>query len=132
MAAFAKLFSQPMADDADWQATWNPVMQMYFHQWDAATGADLDARTIYEHRAWNAAGVLLDRFNTLEKLPAINVPALVMSGRHDPITPPEPGSERIAGLLPNAELAIFEGSGHYPFIEEQYAFFERLKTWLTR
>lgn len=132
MAAFGKLFTQPMADTADWRATWNPVVQMYFHQWDAATGADLDARTVYEYRAWNAAGALLGTFNTLEKLPNITTPTLVIAGRHDGITPPEPGAERIAAAIPGADLAIFENSGHYPFIEEQEPFFAALKKWLAR
>lgn len=130
MAAFGKLFSQPMADDADWRATWNPVVQMYFHRWDAEVGADLDARTVYEHRAWNAGSAMLGTYNTLEKLPEVHVPTLVMAGRHDGITPPEHGAERIAALLPNAELALFEQSGHYPFIEEQDAFFTTLTSWL--
>ena len=132
MAAFGKLFTQPMADDADWKATWNPVVQMYFHQWDPDTGADLDARTVYEHRAWNASGALLGAFNTLDKLPGITTPTLVIAGRHDGITPPEPGAERIAAAIPGAELAIFENSGHYPFIEEQEGFFAKLKEWLAR
>lgn len=131
MAAFGKLFSEPMADDADWQATWAPVFQMYFHQWDDEVGADLNARTVYEHRAWNAGSALLGSYNTLEKLPNVGARALVIAGRHDGITPPEPGAERIAGALPHAELAIFERSGHYPFIEEEAAFFETLSAWLS-
>lgn len=132
MAAFGKLFSQPMADDADWQATWTTVVEMYFHTWDPQVGNDLDARTVYEHRAWNAAGALLGTFNTLETLPSITTPSLVVAGRHDGITPPEPGAMRIASLLPNAEVAIFEASGHYPFIEEEEEFFASLKKWLDR
>lgn len=132
MAAFGKLFTQPMADNADWQSTWNPVVQMYFHQWDPDTGADLDTRTVYEHRAWNASGALLASFNTLEKLPNITTPTLVMAGRHDGITPPGPGAERIAAAIPRSELAIFENSGHYPFIEEQQDFFAKLTQWLMR
>jgi proline iminopeptidase len=132
MAAFGKLFSQPMADNADWQATWNPVVQMYFHQWDDKTGADLDARTVYEYQAWNAAGPLLGTFNTLEKLPAIETPTLVVAGRHDGITPTGPGAERIASLMPNATLMVFEDSGHYPFIEEEDAFFAALSEWLAK
>ncbi|WP_341368532.1 alpha/beta hydrolase [Yoonia sp. BS5-3] len=132
MAAFGKLFSQPMADDADWQATWNPVVEMYFHQWDAAVGADLDARTVYNHKAWNASGALLGSFNMLEQLPTIETPTLAIAGKHDPITVAEHGAERIAGLMPNATLLIFEASGHYPFIEEEAAFFDALKGWLSR
>ncbi|MEM6636930.1 MAG: alpha/beta hydrolase [Pseudomonadota bacterium] len=132
MQAFGKLFSQPMADDADWQATWKMVVETYFHQWDPQTGADLDARTVYKHQAWNASGALLASFNTLSDLPKIATRTLVVAGRHDGITPPEHGADRIAALLPNAELKVFEASGHYPFIEEQEAFFQSLETWLER
>jgi len=130
MAAFGKLFTQPMADDADWQATWGQVVQMYFKSYDPETGADLDVRTGYEHRAWNASGALLGSFNQLEALPKLSVPTLAIAGRHDGITPPGPGAERIASLVPNADLIIFENSGHYPFIEEQSAFFTALSNWL--
>jgi len=132
MAAFGKLFGAPMADDAEWRATWGLVVQMYFHEWDQGIGADLDARTQYEHRAWNASGALLGSYNMLDALPKITVPTLVVSGRQDGITPPGPGGERIASLIPDAQLAIFEQSGHYPFIEEQDAFFAVLKDWLAR
>ncbi|MEM9349522.1 MAG: alpha/beta fold hydrolase [Pseudomonadota bacterium] len=101
MAAFGKLFSQPMADNNDWQATWGLVVELYFADPDPDVLADLDARTVYEYRAWNAAGALLATFNTLEG-------------------------------LPNATLMIFEESAHYPFIEEEAAFFEALDAWLAR
>ena len=130
MQAFGKLFSEPMTDDTDWRATWASVIEMYFHRWDAKTGADLDARTVYEHRAWNAAGALLGEFNVLPDLPNITTRSLVMAGRHDGITVPEYGAERIASLLPNADLHIFESSGHYPFIEEEALFFDKLERWL--
>lgn len=130
MEAFGKLFSQPMADDADWQDTWGKVVQLYFHNWDAAAGADLDARTRYEHRAWNAAGGLLQNFNVLEDLPKVMAPTLTIAGAHDGITPPAPGAQRIANLMPNAEAVVFENSGHYPFIEEEEAFFNKLTGWL--
>jgi len=132
MAAFGKLFSEPMADDADWQSTWNQIVPMYFHSWDPKVGADLDSRTVYAHQAWNAGSGLLGTFNTLEKLASIQAPTLVVAGRHDGITPPEPGSERIASVLPNADLMIFENSGHYPFIEEESAFFDALSMWLDK
>lgn len=130
MQAFGRLFSEPMADDQDWKATWNSVVEMYFHDWDAKVGADLDARTVYEHRAWNSGGALLGEFNVLQDLPNIATRSLVIAGRHDGITVPEHGAERIASLLPSADLHIFENSGHYPFIEEETLFFETLEAWL--
>jgi len=132
MEAFGRVFSAPMADNEDWQSTWGLVVQMYFHDYDEEVGSDLDARTVYEYQAWNAAGVLLGTFNTLDALPGVDVPALVIAGRHDGITPPGPGAERIAGLLQEAEVVVFENSAHYPFIEEEGAFFETLDTWLAR
>jgi len=73
---------------------------------------------------------MLGTYNTLEKLPMVQARALVMGGRHDGITPPAPGAEQIASVLPNSELVIFENSGHYPFIQETKKFFDTLTGWL--
>ena len=132
MAAFGRLFSEPMADDTDLRDTWGKVVAMYFKDYDPVIGADLDARTHYSHGAWNTGGGLLGTFNTIDALPEIKVPTWVATGRHDPITPPEHGGTRIASLMPNATLAIFENSAHYPFIEDEAAFFAELKEWLAR
>ena len=130
MMAFARLLSEPMADDADFQATWFPVFQSYFHEWDDEVGADLDARTVYEHRAWNVATSLLGTFNVLDKLPSVTIPTLVTSGRHDTVTPPELGATRFNAAIPGSHIFIFENSGHYPFIEEEEMFFAVLREWL--
>ncbi|WP_010440980.1 alpha/beta fold hydrolase [Ruegeria conchae] len=132
MAAFGKLFSQPMADNDDWRSTWGEVVKLYFKQYPEDTGADLDDRTVYEYQAWNAAGPLLGTFNMLDKLPDVTVPTLAMAGQHDGITPPGPGAEKIGALMPNATVVVFEKSAHYPFIEEQDAFFASLNEWLNR
>ena len=68
----------------------------------------------------------------LDKLSGISAPTLVVSGRHDFVTPPGPGGERMHSLLPNSELIIFEESAHYPFIEEEALFFEKFRDWLGR
>lgn len=130
MAAFGEAFTRPMADDDDWRKTWTTLVQMYFHNYDAAVGDVLDANTHYVAAAWNQASALLATFNTLEDLPNITVPTLVACGEHDFITPPEHGAKRIASLIPNAQLEIFTNSGHYPFIEDQQSFFTILRTWL--
>ena len=89
-----------------------------------------DAATHYRGEAWNAAAVLLGTFTMLEQLPSIDIPTLCLTGRHDFITPPEPGAERLASMLPNAELTVFEDSGHYPFLEEEADFFARVRAFL--
>jgi proline iminopeptidase len=55
------------------------------------------------------------------ELSAIEVPTLVLGGRHDASCPLEV-AERVADELADAELRVFERSGHYPFVEEQDAF----------
>ena len=52
-----------------------------------------------------------------EQLPSVTAPTLVTVGRHDWVTPVS-SSETIAGLMPNAELVVFENSGHSPQQEE--------------
>ena len=54
-------------------------------------------------------------------LGAVQAPTLVMVGREDWITPVS-SAQTIAQLLPNAELVIFEESGHSPQTEEREKF----------
>ena len=60
-------------------------------------------------------------------LPA--VPTLVTVGRTDWITPVE-CSEKIAGLMPDARLVVFEHSGHSPQIEEADAWTATVRAFL--
>lgn len=63
------------------------------------------------------------------RLAEIEVPTLILCGRFDPQYPPACSRELAAGV-PQAELAWFERSGHYPFIEEPDAFWGRVATFL--
>ncbi len=130
LAAFGAAFTRPMADDADWRNTWTTLVQMYFKDYQDSVGDALDKATHYVAAAWNQGSALLGEFNTLEDLGSINVPALVVAGGHDFITPPESGARRIASAISNSTMHVFENSGHYPFIEEQDAFFAVLRDWL--
>lgn len=130
MAAFGALFSGPQPDNDTWQANWNLVIQMYFAEPDAELLATIDANTTYSHNAWNMGGAFLATFNMLEALPEFDMPVLSMAGALDPITVPGPGAERIAELVPGAELVILDGAAHYPFIETEAAFFAALNGWM--
>ena len=44
------------------------------------------------------------------------VPTLILHGQHDPL--PLEGSREWAAALPQAELVVFDSSGHWPHIEE--------------
>ncbi|MCA9670788.1 MAG: alpha/beta hydrolase [Myxococcales bacterium] len=54
---------------------------------------------------------------------------LVAWGRHDPLLPPS-FAERLVAALPDAELAMFERSGHVPMLEEPHAFNTLVTTFL--
>ena len=72
----------------------------------------------------------LPALNTSVGLGNVGVPTLILSGRHDWITPVPQGAQRLHDALPNSELIVFEESGHFPFIEESDRFVEVVKNWL--
>ena len=133
LEALGQLFGRPMADDADFKKTWETLSPMYFHQYDAQVGAALNAKVSYSAAAWNHAnGACLPNFNVLDQLKSINTPTLVISGADDWITPLKQGGQRIHDQLPNSELAVFDSSGHWPFIEEGDKFVSVVRSWLER
>jgi proline iminopeptidase len=87
---------------------------MYALSHDAVAGEAGRARTIHSpeplNRAFGPEG-FLRRFDLRPELPRITAPTLVLAGRHDWICPVE-FSEEIAGLIPGADLRVFERSSH--------------------
>jgi proline iminopeptidase len=61
------------------------------------------------------------RYDVEHRLREIAIPTLVAVGRHDFITPLTE-SELLASGIRNADLRVFENSGHMPFIEETERF----------
>ncbi|RUY39585.1 amino acid amidase, partial [Mesorhizobium sp. M7A.F.Ca.CA.001.13.2.1] len=61
----------------------------------------------------------LRNWSIVERLPAIDVPTLIISGRHDEATPAtvQPYKDGIKG----SRWEIFEHSSHMPHVEEQDA-----------
>jgi proline iminopeptidase len=83
-------------------------------------------RTILSVDAINVAfGGFLRTYNVLPDLPKITAPTLVIAGRHDWICPPE-FSEEIARSIPNADLRIFENSGHLIRVDEPDALLDAI------
>jgi pimeloyl-ACP methyl ester carboxylesterase len=56
-----------------------------------------------------------------EELGTIAVPTLVIHGRNDMLVPCSDG-EQLAALVPEAELVIFEDTGHMPMVERPVPF----------
>jgi pimeloyl-ACP methyl ester carboxylesterase len=61
--------------------------------------------------------------DTLERLPGLDHPTLVLGGREDLLTPPRL-QRQIAGQLPNARLVLFSNAGHLVMAEAAQRFNE--------
>jgi pimeloyl-ACP methyl ester carboxylesterase len=66
-----------------------------------------------------------------DRLGVITQPVLVLTGRRDRTCPVE-AAEAIARGVPNAELHVFENSGHMTFVEENEAYVRVVRDFLTR
>jgi len=72
---------------------------------------------------------LRDRADSTEMLGEIDVPALVVVGEHDPMTPPASAAEMVAGL-PQGRLAVVPRAGHLTPLERPAEFNEELLLFL--
>ncbi|MGV0026235.1 alpha/beta fold hydrolase [Phormidesmis priestleyi ANT.L61.2] len=88
------------------------MRSMYSVTYDPTDKSKSWDRTILSVDAINVAfGGFLKTYNILDDLPKITAPTLIIAGRHDWICQPE-FSEEMAKAIPNADLRIFENSGH--------------------
>lgn len=72
----------------------------------------------------------LRTFDRADRLHEIDIPTLFTCGRYDEATPDTVGWYQ--GLLPGAELAVFEQSAHLAHLEERERYEEVLRTFLAR
>jgi len=68
-----------------------------------------------DERALAAGLEVLRNADLRDALPLIGLPALVVAGEHDRLTPPGAGRE-LAAQLPTARYRLVERSGHAPFL----------------
>jgi pimeloyl-ACP methyl ester carboxylesterase len=74
---------------------------------------------------------ILGRVDSRPILPTITVPAMVVVGADDQITPPDLARE-MADAMPDAELVVVPGAGHLSPLENPDAVTAALVRWLTR
>jgi proline iminopeptidase len=124
--------SGPVASDEALAEAIRTVLPIYFHRPEHVDlDAIVDAMT-FRAAAFNRAFFhCVPRYDVTDRLPEIAVPSLILTGRHDWTCPPAQGERLLMGL-PNAELRLFEKSGHMPFLEEPDLFTTVVKDWLRR
>jgi len=74
-------------------------------------------------------GTLSKEYDLRPNLQQIHIPALVLQGRYDWVTPMA-GAQEMAEKIPYAQLHIFEHSGHMVFLEEQEELVSVIKQWI--
>lgn len=100
---------------ADW---WRVCLPLYFYRAPDGICDEILDRTQLRLEVTNyMMANELPKFNLVPQLGNISAPTLVISGRHDWVTPVSQG-EVIASRIPGARQEVFEHSGHFPVIEE--------------
>jgi len=102
-------------------------------QQNAALMADILAtmRAVGPAAAIAQNRAIMDRRDHRAALAKLDMPVLVLCGRHDMVTPPE-YSEELAALIPTAQLTWIEGAGHMVPMERPQALAGQLKRFIGR
>jgi proline iminopeptidase len=104
---------------------------LYSRTFNAEKAKERRNRQILSPEAINEGfGGFMRTFDFTDQLHTITAPTLVIGARHDWICAPEL-SELIASRIPNADLRIFENSGHSVLADELDAFIDVVRGFLT-
>jgi proline iminopeptidase len=106
------LWQGTFRDEAHLREYFRVMAPLYSYRYVPNASDAAWSRTILSVDAINVAfSGFLRTYDVRSHLPNITAPTLVIGGRHDWICAPE-FSEDIAALIPDADLRIFEQSGH--------------------
>lgn len=125
-----RLFGGRVTSDEEFKEMYGAILPLY---WVEATEEQMQRHLNairFRHLTHNYAfSRNQPHFDLVDRLHTIQVPTLVLVGRHDWITPLE-ASQEIAQHVPNSRLVIFERSGHSPQIEEREKFLSEVRAFL--
>lgn len=131
-AGLDRLFSGNTISNDDFRELIRMIMPLYTVEPDPEGDAAKVAAMQLHYATHNYAfSQNQPNFDISGRLGEITIPVLVTVGRHDWITPLG-ASEEIAQGIPNAELAIFEHSGHGPQNEERELWLNTVMEFLER
>lgn len=132
--ALKKEWAGEYQTDEDMGRLWQREKKFYFKKFDARTQSYAERTKdtlikIAPLRVFNEKEA--PSFDLRPQLKKINVPTLIIVGRHDFITNVEMAKE-MAARIPNAQMEVFEESGHYGFVEEPEKFYRVVKEFVEK
>ena len=124
--------STGQATEEELQRFEHEIMPLYWHQGYKPEYLDALYNTVPMNMdiASYMMGTLSKEYDLRPYLSTIKTPTLILQGRYDWVTPME-GAVTMAREIPDAQLHIFENSGHMVFIEEPEELVSVLKQWIT-
>jgi proline iminopeptidase len=134
-AEAAKALGEPWhaESDRDVRVYLETILPLYFHDPQGQSAAALRQNLRVSHIAlttMEATDRSDGRFLVRDKLSTIHVPTLILVGRHDFICSPVQAQIMHEGIS-GSRLAVFEESGHFPWLEEPDLFFSTVTSFLT-
>jgi len=125
-------FLAPPVNDAEFARGQHLVAAtLGFRAVDPQRAAALFRSTVWSAAACARSRELMADCNVASRLDEIDVPTLVLVGRHDFFCPPAQAARLHRGIR-GSEMVVLEQSGHYPFVEEAEAFRRAVREWLIR
>lgn len=103
----------------------------YFHSPELLDLESLAEGTVFRAATMVRGFEVLSSWSSVDRLAGLDVPALVLAGRHDVFTS-YPQAHRIGSRVPGSTVVVFDHSGHFPWIEEPDRFWTTLRTWYAR
>ncbi len=94
--------------------------------YNAEVAATVYAPEVLRHFSEGYGGIDVE-----DRLGSVHSPVLVTTGRYDRVCTVA-AAEAIAAGIPDAELVIFERSGHMTFVEEPQAYLDAVRSFLDR
>ena len=133
MASLTTLFTASIFDDEEFKRHYMAVLPLYFSCYDPAFGEHVRNRVRFHARAFlHSRDQLLAVCDTRLWLGGVTAPALVVVGDDDLFTPLDAAARRLATGLADAELAVVEAAGHFPFVEQPERFAATVGDWIAR
>jgi proline iminopeptidase len=125
-----EMLSQPPATDEEYAAAMARLAPYYMHR-DPRPLAERMSGVRFRVRPMLEGFQSLAMWSAADRLGDLAIPVLLVVGDHDHFTSHQQ-SERIARLVPQAELRIIADTGHFPWLEAPEECFGLLRAFLSR